>query len=211
VNRAEAYAALDDLYGQLPALECKGRCHDTCMVIDMSELERERIADTTGVAIPCRSTRSASGSRTAGRCAAPPSDRAHQPRRAPRRPNDVRLRVLPDGVISHEEFMRIMVDQARERRDHRRGQEAAVGACAHAERPRSPLLGRGGGCGAVLCAVSPRAQTNRTARWGAAGGPFRCTHNHIRAVECSPWRILTLFRSRRGRSRRAGGATVTGR
>ena len=53
MNRAEAYAALDDLYGQLPALECKRRCHDTCTVIDMSELERERIADTTGVAIPC--------------------------------------------------------------------------------------------------------------------------------------------------------------
>ena len=52
MNRTEAYAALDDLYGQLPALERKGRCHDTCTVIDMSELERERIADTTGVAIP---------------------------------------------------------------------------------------------------------------------------------------------------------------
>lgn len=52
VNRAEAYAALDDLYAQLPELECKGRCHDSCTIIDMSEIERERIADTTGVKIP---------------------------------------------------------------------------------------------------------------------------------------------------------------
>lgn len=52
MNRAEAYAALDELYAQLPPLECKGRCHDTCTAIDMSVLERERIADTTGVDIP---------------------------------------------------------------------------------------------------------------------------------------------------------------
>lgn len=52
MNRAEAYAALDDLYGQLPALECKGLCHDTCTVIDMPELERQRIESVTGVRIP---------------------------------------------------------------------------------------------------------------------------------------------------------------
>lgn len=51
MNREEAYAALDELYAQLPALECKGRCHDACTVIDMSQLERERIAEA-GVRIP---------------------------------------------------------------------------------------------------------------------------------------------------------------
>lgn len=52
MDRREAYAALDDLYAQLPALECKGLCHDTCTAIDMSVLERERIVETTGVRIP---------------------------------------------------------------------------------------------------------------------------------------------------------------
>lgn len=42
----EAYAALDDLYDQLPSLECKGLCHDSCTVIPASELERRRIAAT---------------------------------------------------------------------------------------------------------------------------------------------------------------------
>lgn len=52
MDRDEAYAALDELYAQLPALECKGRCHDTCTAIDMSVLERERIEEATGVRIP---------------------------------------------------------------------------------------------------------------------------------------------------------------
>lgn len=43
MNREEALAELDDLYAQLPALECKGRCHDSCTSINMTELERERI------------------------------------------------------------------------------------------------------------------------------------------------------------------------
>ncbi|GJF04989.1 hypothetical protein PSD17_39420 [Pseudonocardia sp. D17] len=42
---------LDDLYGQLPAIECKGLCHDTCTSIDASELERRRIA-AAGVNLP---------------------------------------------------------------------------------------------------------------------------------------------------------------
>lgn len=42
---------LDELYAQLPALECKGRCHDTCTVIDASELERQRMAEA-GVTLP---------------------------------------------------------------------------------------------------------------------------------------------------------------
>lgn len=41
---AEALAMLDDLYASLPALACKGRCHDSCTSIDASELERERLA-----------------------------------------------------------------------------------------------------------------------------------------------------------------------
>lgn len=36
---------LDDLYAQLPALECKGLCHDSCTAIDASELERERLRE----------------------------------------------------------------------------------------------------------------------------------------------------------------------
>lgn len=43
MSRDEALAVLDDLYAQLPALECKGMCHDSCTVIDASELERERL------------------------------------------------------------------------------------------------------------------------------------------------------------------------
>lgn len=50
-DRATARAELDELYASLPALECKGRCHDTCTAIDASELERERIAER-GVALP---------------------------------------------------------------------------------------------------------------------------------------------------------------
>lgn len=51
MTRAEALAALDELYASLPALECKGRCHDTCTAIDASELERERLAER-GVHLP---------------------------------------------------------------------------------------------------------------------------------------------------------------
>lgn len=42
---------LEELYASLPALECKGRCHDTCTAIDASELERERMA-ARGVHLP---------------------------------------------------------------------------------------------------------------------------------------------------------------
>lgn len=42
-SKEEALAMLDDLYAQLPALECKGLCHDSCTGVDASELERERI------------------------------------------------------------------------------------------------------------------------------------------------------------------------
>lgn len=50
-TRAEAVAALEDLYAQLPAIECKGLCHDSCTSIDASELERERVRER-GVELP---------------------------------------------------------------------------------------------------------------------------------------------------------------
>lgn len=56
-TRAEAIAALDDLYAQLPALECKGLCHDSCTSVDASELERRRIADAGGDIGPTMSHR----------------------------------------------------------------------------------------------------------------------------------------------------------
>lgn len=42
---------LEELYASLPALECRGLCHDTCTAIDASELERERLAER-GVVLP---------------------------------------------------------------------------------------------------------------------------------------------------------------
>lgn len=51
VTRAEAIAALEDLYAQLPRLECKGLCFDSCTAVDASELERERMRER-GVELP---------------------------------------------------------------------------------------------------------------------------------------------------------------
>jgi Fe-S-cluster containining protein len=42
---------LDELYASLPAVECRGLCHDTCTAIDASELERRRLAER-GVRLP---------------------------------------------------------------------------------------------------------------------------------------------------------------
>lgn len=50
-SRAEAIAALEDLYAQLPALECKGLCFDSCTAVDASQLERERMRER-GVELP---------------------------------------------------------------------------------------------------------------------------------------------------------------
>lgn len=50
-KRERALAELEQLYASLPAIECKGRCHDACTVIDASELERERI-QARGVELP---------------------------------------------------------------------------------------------------------------------------------------------------------------
>ena len=51
--RQEAIQQLDALYAQLPPLECKGLCHDTCTSVDASELERERMREARpGVELP---------------------------------------------------------------------------------------------------------------------------------------------------------------
>lgn len=42
---AAAYAALDELYDQLPRVRCKGLCADSCTVVPASELEQRRIAE----------------------------------------------------------------------------------------------------------------------------------------------------------------------
>jgi Fe-S-cluster containining protein len=51
LTREAAIAALEDLYAQLPALECKGRCFDSCTAVDASELERKRMRER-GVELP---------------------------------------------------------------------------------------------------------------------------------------------------------------
>lgn len=55
MTRKRALAILDDLYAQLPALECKGLCYDSCTAIDASELERERLAER-GIELPERTS-----------------------------------------------------------------------------------------------------------------------------------------------------------
>ncbi|MDQ1635302.1 MAG: uncharacterized protein QOJ32_2111 [Frankiaceae bacterium] len=47
----ERVAALDALYAELPSLECRGLCWHSCGPIDMSDTERQRIAER-GVTIP---------------------------------------------------------------------------------------------------------------------------------------------------------------
>lgn len=51
VDYDHAVTMLEDLYSQLPALECKGKCWDGCTAIEASELERRRLADR-GVNLP---------------------------------------------------------------------------------------------------------------------------------------------------------------
>lgn len=49
---------LDALYAELPQLDCRGRCQESCGPIDMSATERARIADA-GVDIPPLADRAA--------------------------------------------------------------------------------------------------------------------------------------------------------
>lgn len=51
-TREEAYAELDELYAQLPALDCIGRCHDSCFDVDAPELERQRVEEAGGALVP---------------------------------------------------------------------------------------------------------------------------------------------------------------
>lgn len=48
-DRAQQLAAL---YAELPTMECRGRCHDSCTSIRMTKLERQLIARRHGVTIP---------------------------------------------------------------------------------------------------------------------------------------------------------------
>lgn len=45
-------AALQAIYDDLPRIDCQGACHAACGPIDMTGLERRRIARVTGVDIP---------------------------------------------------------------------------------------------------------------------------------------------------------------
>lgn len=51
-TREEAYAELDQLYAQLPAVNCIGRCHDSCYDVDAPELERQRVEEAGGALVP---------------------------------------------------------------------------------------------------------------------------------------------------------------
>jgi Fe-S-cluster containining protein len=51
MTTAEQYAALDNLYNQLPRMDCRGKCAHTCGRIKMTPLERQRIQDAHGITI----------------------------------------------------------------------------------------------------------------------------------------------------------------
>ncbi|GAA0720148.1 YkgJ family cysteine cluster protein [Dactylosporangium roseum] len=48
------HETLDAIYAELPAIECRGQCHDSCTNIDMTGVERRRIVQVAGVTIPRR-------------------------------------------------------------------------------------------------------------------------------------------------------------
>ena len=50
-DTAAVNAELQQLYDRVPVIDCKGACRTTCTVIEMSDRERERIAER-GVDIP---------------------------------------------------------------------------------------------------------------------------------------------------------------
>lgn len=47
-NPRRVDARLEDLYAELPKIECKGKCFDSCGPIDMSVRERRRIEEVSG-------------------------------------------------------------------------------------------------------------------------------------------------------------------
>lgn len=50
---ADAVARLEQLYARIPSMHCQGRCYHSCTSIDMSEVERARLAER-GFHIPPR-------------------------------------------------------------------------------------------------------------------------------------------------------------
>lgn len=69
----EAYVALDELYSQLPNLECKGRCFNSCTTIAASELERRRVIAAGGSIGPPMTPERYRQAKTAGSPARCPS------------------------------------------------------------------------------------------------------------------------------------------
>lgn len=51
MNDVEALAQLHELYAELPKLQCKGMCANSCGPIDMTDVERRRLVDL-GYEIP---------------------------------------------------------------------------------------------------------------------------------------------------------------
>jgi Fe-S-cluster containining protein len=45
LSHEEAVAALEELYAELPTIECQGLCWNSCGPIDMSDVERRRISE----------------------------------------------------------------------------------------------------------------------------------------------------------------------
>ena len=54
-------AKLDALYAELPKLDCKGLCVDSCIPVDVAPGERKQIQRDTGVELPSRETQLAQG------------------------------------------------------------------------------------------------------------------------------------------------------
>lgn len=52
VRTAEQVAALDALYAELPPIQCRGLCADSCGRLPLYPVEQERIAREAGVDIP---------------------------------------------------------------------------------------------------------------------------------------------------------------
>jgi uncharacterized protein len=48
----EIAAELDDIYAQLPTVECQGRCQSSCDSVKMTEPERARILERHGRTVP---------------------------------------------------------------------------------------------------------------------------------------------------------------
>jgi Fe-S-cluster containining protein len=72
VTDQDQIAALDALYAELPSLECRGLCWQACGPVDMSPVEKSRIADL-GVTIPGYTREAAERFRETGKVEACPA------------------------------------------------------------------------------------------------------------------------------------------